>query len=97
MSTSYLTKIIPIPISKFWNSQTIPIPICTEVGFANLFLFLFAGKMTICWSLVGKVIPNPEEKKHIILKHFEHRMRERSRHKDTIEVGKIQEDTLQMR
>ena len=47
-NTFHPTNNIPIPISKFWNSQTIPIPICTEVGFANLFLFLFAGKMTIC-------------------------------------------------
>ena len=46
-NTSHLTNIIPIPIRKFWNSQTIPIPIRTEVGSANLFLFLFAGKITI--------------------------------------------------
>ena len=46
-NTSHLTNIIPIPIRKFWNSQTIPIPIHTEVGSANLFLFLFAGKITI--------------------------------------------------
>ena len=26
-NTSHLTDIIPIPIRKFWNSQTIPIPI----------------------------------------------------------------------
>ena len=42
-----MTNIIPIPIRKFGNSQTIPIPICTEVGSTNLFLFLFAGKNTI--------------------------------------------------
>ena len=41
-NTSYLTK-----ISKFWNSQPIPIPIRTEVGSSNLFLFLVAGKITI--------------------------------------------------
>ena len=46
-NTSHLTNIIPIPIRKFWDSQTIPIPIRTEVGSANLFLFLFAGKITI--------------------------------------------------
>ena len=46
-NTSHLTNIIPIPIRKFWNSRTIPIPIRTEVGSANLFLFLFAGKITI--------------------------------------------------
>ena len=40
----HLTNIIPIPIRKFWNSQTIPNPICKEVGFANL--FLLAGKIT---------------------------------------------------
>ena len=42
-----------IPIHRFWNSRTIPIPICTEIGSANLFLFLFAGKITIRWSLVN--------------------------------------------
>ena len=47
MNTSHLTNIISIPFRKFWNSQTIPIPICTEVGSVNLFLFLFAGKITI--------------------------------------------------
>ena len=31
-NSSHLTNIIPIPIGKFWNSQTIPIPIRTEVG-----------------------------------------------------------------
>ena len=46
-NTSHLTNIIPIPIRMFWISRTIPIPIRTEVGFANLFLFLFAGKITI--------------------------------------------------
>ena len=46
-NTSHLTNIIPIPIRMFWNSQTIPIPICAEVGSSNLFLFLFAGKITI--------------------------------------------------
>ena len=50
-NTSHLTNIFPIPTPKFWNSQTIPIPICTEVASANLFLFLFAAKITICWSL----------------------------------------------
>ena len=40
-------NIIPIPIRKFQNSQTIPIPIRTEVGSANQFLFLFMGKITI--------------------------------------------------
>ena len=44
-NTFHLTNIIPI--RKFWNSRTIPIPIRTEVGSANLFLFLFAGKITI--------------------------------------------------
>ena len=37
------------------NLQTIPIPICTEVSFANLFLVLFAGKITIRWSLLGNL------------------------------------------
>ena len=46
-----MTNTLPIPICKFGNSQTIPIPICTEVGSANLFLFLFAGKKTIHWAL----------------------------------------------
>ena len=55
-NTSHLTNIIPIPICKFWNSQTIPIPICKEVGFTNLFLFLFAGIITIRWSLVNMAI-----------------------------------------
>ena len=50
-NTSHLKKIIPIPIRTFWHSRTIPIPICTEVGSANLLLFLFAGKITIHWSL----------------------------------------------
>ena len=54
MNTSHLTNIIPIPIRKFQNSRTIPIPIRTEVGFVNLFLFLFAGKITIRWSVVLK-------------------------------------------
>ena len=43
--TSHLTNIISIPIRKSWNSQNIPIPIHTEVGSANLFLFV--GKITI--------------------------------------------------
>ena len=30
-NTSYQTNIIPIP--KFWNSKTILIPFCTEVGY----------------------------------------------------------------
>ena len=47
-NTSHLMNIIPIPILMFWNSQTIPIPIHTEVCYANLFVFLFAGKITIC-------------------------------------------------
>ena len=51
LNSSHLTNIIPIPICKFWDSWTIPIPFCIEVGSANLFLFLFAGKITICWSL----------------------------------------------
>ena len=50
-NTSYLTNIIPIPIRKFGNSQTFPIPIFTECGSPNISLFLFAGKITICWSL----------------------------------------------
>ena len=36
--------------SLVWNSWTIPIPLRTEVGSTNLFLFLFAGKITIPWS-----------------------------------------------
>ena len=32
---SHMTNIIPIPICKFWNSQTIPIPIRSEVGSTN--------------------------------------------------------------
>ena len=40
-------NIIPMPICKFWDSQTIPIPIRTEFGSTNLFLFLFAGKIII--------------------------------------------------
>ena len=51
MNTFCLPNIIPIPICKFWNSQTIPIPFCTEVGSANLFLFLLVGKITILWTL----------------------------------------------
>ena len=50
-NSSHLTNIIPIPICNFWDSQTIPIPIHTIVGSTNLFLFLFAGKITIRWSL----------------------------------------------
>ena len=42
-----LTNIIPISINKFWDSQTIPIPIRTEVGSAKLFLFLFAGEKNL--------------------------------------------------
>ena len=30
---------------QVYNSKTIPIPIHTEVGFANLFIFLSAGKL----------------------------------------------------
>ena len=55
-NTSHVTNIIPIPIRKFWNSQTIPIPICTEIGSANLFLFLFAGKITFHLSLHSVLI-----------------------------------------
>ena len=50
-NTFHLTNIIPIPIHMFWNSQTIPIPIHREVVTANLFLFLFAGKVSIRRSL----------------------------------------------
>ena len=44
---SHLTNNIPIPIHKYWNSQTISIPICTEIVSANLFILLFAEKITI--------------------------------------------------
>ena len=37
------------PIHKSWNSRTIPIPICTEFGPANL--FLSTGKI-ITYSLI---------------------------------------------
>ena len=37
-NTSHLTNIIPIPIRKFWNSQTIPIPICGK----NYYLLITA-------------------------------------------------------
>ena len=47
VNRSHLTNIIPIAIPKFWDSQTIPIPNRTEFGSANLFLFLFAGRITI--------------------------------------------------
>ena len=40
---AYTSPTILIPICKLWNSQTIRIHICTKVGSANLFLFLFAG------------------------------------------------------
>ena len=40
-----MTNIIPIPICMSWDSRTTPIPIPTEVGSANLFIFLFAGKL----------------------------------------------------
>ena len=56
-------NIIPIPICKLWNSRNIPIPICIEVGFANLFQFLFAGKLTISWSLVPDIEKKWYEKK----------------------------------
>ena len=46
-NTSHLTNIISFPIRKFWNSLTFPIPIRTKVGSVNLFLFLFAGKITM--------------------------------------------------
>ena len=39
-----MTDIVPIPIRKFLDSQTFPIPIRTEFGSGNLFLFLFVGK-----------------------------------------------------
>ena len=45
-----------ILLHKFWNSRTILIPICTEVDSANLFLFLFAWKITIRWSLVHTLL-----------------------------------------
>ena len=48
-NTSCLTNTIPIP--KFWTLQTIPVPICTEVGSANLFLILFATQITIHGTL----------------------------------------------
>ena len=38
-----LKNIIFIHICKVLNSQTFPIPMCTEVGYENLFQFLFAG------------------------------------------------------
>ena len=45
------------PYSKVLESWTIPISICTEVCFANLFLFLFAEKITIRWSLLQTLPP----------------------------------------
>ena len=44
-NTSCLTNIILI--CKFKILQTIPIPICTEVGFAILFLFLQVTVKTV--------------------------------------------------
>ena len=35
------------PIFLFTSFGTIPIPIRREIGSANLYLFLFAGKITI--------------------------------------------------
>ena len=43
-----------------------------------------------------KVITNPEEKKEITIKHFEHRMRTRPRHHEAKEIGQIQEETLKL-
>ena len=43
-----------------------------------------------------KVITNPEEKKEVTIKHFEHRMRTRPRHQETKEIGQIQEETLKL-
>ena len=48
-------------------------------------------------NLKGKVITNPEEKKKVTLKHFEHRMRKRPNHEDTEEIARVQEDTFNMR
>ena len=48
-------------------------------------------------NIHGKVITHPEEKKEITIKHFEHRMRKRPRHKETMEIGNIQEETLKLR
>ena len=45
----------------------------------------------------GKVITNPNEKKHITLKHFRHRMRKRPTHEDTKEIAHIKETTFSMR
>ena len=39
--------------------KTIPIPICPEIDSTNQFLFLFAGKITIPWSLIRPVDKSP--------------------------------------
>ena len=48
----------------------------------------------------GKVITNPNEKKHITLKHFMHRMRKRPTHEDTKEIahmGGISQDVKRLK
>ena len=55
-STSQLNNNISIPICMFWSSQAFFIPIRTEVGFVNL--FLFTGKITIGWTLMqAQILP----------------------------------------
>ena len=48
-------------------------------------------------NINGKVITNPDEKKTVTSKHFEHRMRKRPLHKDAKKIAEIQEDTFKMR
>ena len=57
--TSRLTNTIPIPICRFWYSQTIPIPIHTEVGSAKTIPVPIGGENN---CLLNTEI-NPEDKK----------------------------------
>ena len=48
-------------------------------------------------NINGKVITNPEEKKKVTIKHFEHRMRRRPKHEDVKEISETNEKTFLMR
>ena len=48
-------------------------------------------------NIKGKIITNPQEKKKVILEHFEHRMRKREIKEDIVEIRKLHEQLFQER
>ena len=55
INTFHLTQFYFYSCLHVLKFTTIFIPICTEVWSANIFLFPYAGKINICWTLVCSV------------------------------------------